>query len=136
MLKREREYLRSCRRGFLATSAGVRPTVVPVCFCLKGDSIYSAIDRKPKGPRLARLSNIMSNPQVAFLVDNYSEDWAGLSYLLIHGQAELVSGEQEAETARKLLRRKYPQYRQLKLDGRPILAIRIEKTKSWAFGKT
>jgi len=136
MLKREREYLRSSRRGFLATSAGARPTLVPVCFCLKGDLIYSAIDRKPKGPRLARLSNIMLNPEVAFLVDNYSEDWTELSYLLVHGHAELVNDEEEAQTARKLLRRKYPQYGRLKLDGRPILAIRIEKTKSWAFGKS
>jgi len=133
MLKRERDFLRSSRRGFLATSARGRPTVVPVCFCLKDDVIYSAMDRKPKGPSLARLRNILLNPEVAFLVDNYSEDWDELSYLLLHGAAELVSEDKEAEEARKLLRKKYSQYQWLKLDGCPILAIRVRESKFWAF---
>lgn len=133
MLKREGDYLRSSRRGFLATSATGTPTVVPVCFCVKGDVIYTAIDRKPKGPKLARLSNIISNANVAFLVDNYSEDWRELSYLLIHGDARLVEKEGEAQAARKMLRRRYPQYRRLKLDGCPILAITVKRTKFWAF---
>jgi PPOX class probable F420-dependent enzyme len=135
MLKRERDYLRSSRRGFLATSASGRPTVVPVCFCLKGDVIYTAIDGKPKGTRLARLSNISSNPSVAFLVDNYSEDWRELSYLLIHGDAKVVKEETEAEVARKLLRERYPQYGWLKLDGCPVLAISVRESKFWTFGK-
>jgi PPOX class probable F420-dependent enzyme len=135
MLKRERDYLRSCRRGFLATSAKGRPTVVPVCFCLKGDVIYTAIDGKPKGTRLARLSNISSNPSVAFLVDNYSEDWRELSYLLIHGDAKVVKEETQAEVARNLLRERYPQYGWLKLDGCPVLAISVRESKFWAFGK-
>jgi PPOX class probable F420-dependent enzyme len=102
---------------------------------LKGDVIYTAIDRKPKGPRLARLSNILSNPSVAFLVDSYSEDWTELSYLLLHGDAHLVRDEEEAEAARELLKERYPQYGWLKLDGRPIIAIRVHKSKFWAFGK-
>jgi len=135
MLKRERDYLRSSRRGFLATSARGRPTVVPVCFCLKGDVIYSAIDGKPKGQRIARVRNILSNPNVAFLVDNYSEDWDELSYLLLHGAADMVSEGKEAGEARKLLRKKYPQYLWLKLDGCPILAIRVSESKLWSFGR-
>jgi PPOX class probable F420-dependent enzyme len=133
MLKRERDYLRASRRGFLATSARGRTAVVPVCFCLRGDVIYTAIDRKPKGPHPARLSNILSNPTVAFLVDSYSEDWTELSYLLLHGDARLVKEEGEAEAARELLREKYPQYGWLKLDGCPILAIRVRESKFWAF---
>jgi PPOX class probable F420-dependent enzyme len=134
MLKRDRDYLLSRRRGFLATSAEDRPTVIPVCFCLRGDVIYTAIDRKPKGPSLARLSNIATNPRAAFIVDNYSEDWRELSYLLIHGDVRLVKKESEAEAARKLLRQRYPQYRWLKLGRCPVLAIRVRKSKFWAFG--
>ncbi|MDA4133552.1 MAG: hypothetical protein OK454_10595 [Thaumarchaeota archaeon] len=96
---------------------------------------YTAIDRKPKGHQLARLSNVLSNPSVAFLVDRYSEDWKELSYLLLHGDARLVKDEREAEAARELLRERYPQARWLKLDGCPILEIKVHESKFWAFGK-
>jgi PPOX class probable F420-dependent enzyme len=100
---------------------------------LAGDVIYTAIDKKPKGPRLARISNIAANPQVAFLVDVYDEDWRELSYLLIHGRSELVSDETEAATARRLLLQKYRQYRSLKLGDAPIIAIHIADSKFWRF---
>jgi PPOX class probable F420-dependent enzyme len=135
MRSSERKYLGNQRRGFLATLHGVRPTIIPVCFCSKGDTIYTAIDAKPKGPRLARLSNIVENPHVAFLVDHYSEEWSELSYLLLHGEAEILKDEVEAERARDLLTRKYSQYRRLRLDGRLVLAIRIHSSKFWSFRK-
>ncbi|MDA4112785.1 MAG: pyridoxamine 5'-phosphate oxidase family protein [Thaumarchaeota archaeon] len=134
MRRSEVAYLKAARRGFLATSSRDRPTVVPVCFVIAGDVIYTAIDKKPKGPRLARTSNIASNPQVAFLVDIYDEDWRELSYLLIHGRSELVSDEAEAARARRLLLQKYRQYRSLKLGDAPIIAIHIADSKFWKFG--
>src|SRR5580693_9426937 len=133
MRRSEAAYLKAARRGFLATSSRDRPTVVPVCFVISGDVIYTAIDRKPKGPRLARTSNIASNPQVAFLVDVYREDWRDLSYLLIHGRSEVVSDEAEAARARGLLLRKYRQYRSLRLGDAPIIAIQISDSKFWKF---
>jgi PPOX class probable F420-dependent enzyme len=133
MRRSEAAYLNAARRGFLATSSRGRPTVVPVCFVVSGDTIYTAIDKKPKGPRLARISNIASNPQVAFLVDIYDEDWRGLSYLLIHGSSEVVSDEAEAARARSLLLQKYRQYQSLKLGDAPIIAIHIAESKLWRF---
>jgi PPOX class probable F420-dependent enzyme len=134
MLKRDRDYLRESRIGFLASSADGRPTLIPVCFCLSRDVIYTAIDRKPKGKRLARVSNIRSNPRVAFLVHRYSEDWRDLSYLLLHGNARLVVDEAEAAAARTMLTKRYPQYRSLSLDGCAVLAISIRESKFWRFG--
>jgi hypothetical protein len=61
---------------------------------LNGNVFYSAIDRKPKQvapKRLARLKNIQKTPQVALLVDHYDEDWAGLWYVLVRGETDLVS---------------------------------------------
>lgn len=133
MRRRESEYLAMARRGFLATSRNNRVTVIPVCFAHHGDTVYTPIDRKPKGKHLARLSNIASNPYVAFLVDNYSEDWRLLSYLLIHGNASIVSNVTEARRARELLLRKYPQYRRLKLGDAPIVGIRVQRSKFWQF---
>jgi PPOX class probable F420-dependent enzyme len=136
MRRRHSDYLAAARRGFLATSPGGSDTVtvVPVCFVHRGESIYTAIDLKPKGDHLSRLSNIASNPSVAFVVDNYSEDWRLLSYLLIHGDAFMLVGE-EASEARELLLRKYPQYRWLVLGDAPVMAIRIRRAKFWEFQK-
>jgi len=133
MLEKYSEYLRTRKRGFLATTSDGRVTVVPICFVRKEDTIYSAIDRKPKGRRLARLENIESNPDVAFIVDNYSEDWRDLSYLLIHGRAALVKDRREAGEARDLLLSRYPQYRWLKLSGSRIIAIHASESKFWKF---
>jgi PPOX class probable F420-dependent enzyme len=133
MRRSEAAYLKAARRGFLATSGRDRPTVVPVCFVIAGDVIYTAVDKKPKGPRLARISNIDSNPQVAFLVDVYDEDWRNLSYLLVHGRSEVVSDEAEAGRARRLLLQKYRQYESLKLGDAPIIAIHMTDSKFWRF---
>ncbi len=133
MLKRDSEYLSKRGRGFLATGQGERLSIVPICFAHQEDVIYTAIDLKPKGARLARLTNIVSNPHVAFIVDNYSTNWRLLSYLLIHGDAEIVANEEERRRARRLLQRKYPQYRWLKLGKAPVIAIRVRRSKFWRF---
>jgi len=123
--------MRKARRGFLATSRDERVTVVPICFAHRGSTIYTAIDRKPKGRHIARLANIVSNPNVAVLVDRYSEDWRRLSYLLLHGDARLVEREKEAKKARELLTSKYHQYRRLKLGEAQVIAIRVREAKFW-----
>jgi len=134
-LNREYEdYLRGKERGFLATLGVKGPTIVPVCFAYESDTVYTAIDKKPKrGKGLARVANIEMNPRAAFVVDTYSDDWRRLSYLLIHGSASLVRGRPQRERARGLLLSKYPQYRWLGLNGSRIIALRVERVKLWRF---
>ncbi|MGH7333279.1 MAG: pyridoxamine 5'-phosphate oxidase family protein, partial [Candidatus Rokuibacteriota bacterium] len=69
------ELLRTARVGRLAT-ADTRgcPLVVPVCYSFDGETVYSAIDAKPKratGRRLRRVRNIEENSQVSLVVDEY-----------------------------------------------------------------
>ncbi len=91
-----RAKLETGRVARLATlDAERRPHAVPICFVCDGSVFYSAIDHKPKRvapSRLARLKNIKETPQVALLVDEYDEDWTRLWYVLVRGEAELVSG--------------------------------------------
>ena len=111
------------------------PHLIPICFVCNGTVFYSAIDRKPKrvAPnRLARLKNIKKTPQVALLVDHYDEDWARLWYVLVRGEAELVSSPVERKRALQLLRVKYPQYRPDMLqDDAPILRITPRRITAW-----
>ena len=110
------------------------PHVVPICYAFDGSIIYSALDLKPKrveGRRLKRVRNITANPHVALVVDDYSEEWSDLAYVLIQGRAELVKDSQEQRRAESMLREKYPQYVELLEEGCTIIKITPERVISW-----
>ena len=112
-----------------------RPHAIPICFAFDGAVFFSAIDRKPKrvsANRLARLKNIRETPQVALLVDEYDEDWTRLWYVLVRGEAELISASAEQERAIRCLRAKYPQYDgEMLADDAPVLRITPVRVTAW-----
>ena len=131
-----REKLEAARVARLATLDAERsPHMVPICFVCDGSLFYSAIDRKPKrvAPNsLARLKNIAQTPQVALLVDHYDEDWTRLWYVLVRGEAELISDLAERERAIQLLRAKYPQYdADMLAEDAPVLRITPARITAW-----
>jgi PPOX class probable F420-dependent enzyme len=131
-----RKKLEAARVARMATlDARRRPHLVPICFIYDGTFFYSAIDRKPKrvAPnRLARMKNIRKTPRVALLVDQYDEDWEKLWYVLVRGNAKLVSDPAERRRALRRLRAKYPQYRSGMLtDDAPILRITPLRVTAW-----
>ena len=127
-------FIRAARVAHLATaSRNSQPHVIPICFVFDGKHFYSPIDEKPKRTspaKLKRLINIQANPQAALVIDRYSEVWQHLAYFLIVGKAKILyRGAAHAEAVRRL-RRKYPQYRQMAIQTRPM--IRITPTR-WTF---
>ena len=129
-------YLGSARVARLATAdEDGRPYVVPVCFAFDGHLIYIALDEKPKSVspmRLKRVRNIVANPHVSLLVDNYSEDWSKLAYVLVSGEARLIMpGAYGHDEAIRLLRDKYPQYREMRIDEQPTIAIDPTSARMW-----
>jgi PPOX class probable F420-dependent enzyme len=131
----ERRFLDVQRVARLATAdAGGAPHVVPVCFALDGDTVYIAIDEKPKrvaASALKRLRNIGENPRIALVADRYDEDWSRLAWVMLRGRAEILSDGPEHAAAQRLLRARYPQLAAMDLAGRPVIAIRVERTTSW-----
>ena len=129
--------LNTYRRGHLATAdAAATPHLIPICFVYDRHTLYSAIDHKPKrmtGYRMKRVRNLLENPQVAFLVDHYEEDWQQLSYVMIRGRASLLEEGDERQHALDLLEAKYPQYRQRQLAQSTGLVIKIvpESVNQW-----
>lgn len=118
-------------------SAAGDPLVLPICYVLAGDTVYSAIDAKPKRvpvQRLKRLRNIMENPRVALVIDDYSEDWSQLAYVMLHGRAEIVLQGPEFEDAIVKLREKYPQYQSMPIERNPLIAVRLTRVVSWQAG--
>ena len=129
-------FLQAQRAGRLATATreGV-PHVIPVCYACDGASVYIALDAKPKRvapERLRRVRNILENPQVALVIDRYSDDWSQLAYLLLRGTAELLPpGGAEHARAVELLRARYPQYHAMPIDQQPAIAIRAVSLVAW-----
>ena len=111
------------------------PYAVPVCYAYSAGSIYIALDEKPKDvspTRLKRVRNILENPNVALIADRYDEDWSLLAYVMARGRAELLEpGTDEQTAAVRLLRGKYHQYEQMKIEQNPVIAIRPERIASW-----
>lgn len=132
-----RRFLERQRLAHLATAdASGAPQVVPVCFVVLGATLYIAIDEKPKMGdfrRLRRLRNIAENPRVALVADVYDDgDWSRLGFVLLHGRARIVEGQQSEHTrALGALCDKYPQYRAMALEQRPLIAADIQSVTTW-----
>jgi PPOX class probable F420-dependent enzyme len=104
-----------------------RPHVVPICFAIEGDMLYTAVDEKPKRTRqLRRLANIAANPAVEVLIDHYEEDWTRLRWVRLRGSARIVEDRHAVE----LLSAKYQQYRDRPPAG-PVIAVTIEERSEW-----
>jgi PPOX class probable F420-dependent enzyme len=132
--EQQARFLESRGVGHLATAdARGRPHLVPVCFVVSEGTLYVTIDQKPKGdPRtLKRLKNIIENPVAAFVADRYDEEWARLGWVMLRGPAEIFPEGAEHDRAQALLRSRYPQYRDMELDGLPVIALRIQRVTSW-----
>lgn len=109
-----------------------RPHLVPIVFALAGETLYSAVDRKPKRSRtLRRIENARARPDVTVLVDHYEEDWTRLWWIRLRGRARVLDGGEERERALALLAAKYPQYRSDPPDG-PVLAVTVTEVRDWA----
>ncbi|HXZ01894.1 MAG TPA: TIGR03668 family PPOX class F420-dependent oxidoreductase [Stellaceae bacterium] len=129
----ERRFLAERRVAYLATTdRRAVPHVVPVCFAIAGDTLYTAIDEKPKrGGVLKRLRNIAENPAVAVIADRYDEDWTRLGWVMLRGQAEILTGGTEHRDAQALLCSRYKQLAAMAIAGLPVIALRIARVTSW-----
>ena len=132
----QRRFLEGQRVARLATAdADGAPHVVPVCFALLGDKLYIAIDEKPKGQPgagLKRLRNIAQNPSVALVADHYDDaDWSRLGWVMVRGRAEILEAGAEHRRAQDAVRTRYPQVAAMRIDDRPVIAIRIDRVVAW-----
>lgn len=109
-----------------------RPNLVPLCFALAGETLYTAVDEKPKrSRRLRRVENIRARPDVTVIVDHYEEDWSRLWWVRLRGRGRVLDEADEPERALALLVAKYEQYRVQSPAG-PVIAIDIEEWRGWS----
>ena len=109
-----------------------RPHLVPIVFAIDGDTLYAAVDRKPKrSTTLRRIENARERPQVTVLVDHYEDDWSRLWWIRLRGRARVLDDGSELEHALRLLVEKYPQYRD-EPPHAPVLAVDVSEVREWS----
>jgi coenzyme F420-0:L-glutamate ligase/coenzyme F420-1:gamma-L-glutamate ligase len=131
----ERDFLARMRVGRLATAdAAGQPNVLPIVFAVDDRRLYTPVDSKPKRvePRqLRRVRNLLANPRVAVVVDDYHENWAHLAWVLVTGRAEILERGDVYAAGIGLLRDKYTQYHAMPLENRLLIAITPLRVTSW-----
>jgi coenzyme F420-0:L-glutamate ligase / coenzyme F420-1:gamma-L-glutamate ligase len=132
----EAQFVQTQRVGHLATSdANGRPHVVPVVYAFDDTHFFIALDEKPKrvsATELRRVRNIRERGEASLVVDQYDEDWSRLGYVLVHARASIVEpGDPAHAPALALLRDRYPQYRDMALEGLPVIALAPDSIISW-----
>jgi hypothetical protein len=74
-------------------------------------------------------------PEVTLLAERWDEDWSRLGWLRAYGTAELLEPESrersEHAAALAALREKYSQYRDQRLEERPVIRILVTRSVSW-----
>ena len=117
----------------LATvGADGRPHIVPICFALDEQTLYFAVDSKPKQTtNLKRLRNIAANPAISVLVDHYEADWDKLWWVRLDGVARVVTDDGEVKKALRLLAARYSQYRATTPAG-PVVAVAVAGMTGWS----
>jgi PPOX class probable F420-dependent enzyme len=127
--RRRAEAARVARLGSLTPDG--RLHLVPICFVLDGNTLYTAIDEKPKrSARPQRIANLLAHPEACVLVDTWDEDWSQLWWVRFRGRARVLEEGSEREQAIELLRGKYEQYGAHELGA--VIAVDLEELRSWA----
>jgi PPOX class probable F420-dependent enzyme len=124
--------LAQARVGRLATvTPDGRPHIVPCCFVLAGEILYSAVDAKPKSTlSLRRLDNVRAHGAVSLLVDHYDENWDDLWWVRVDGTAVVREDGVGRDDAIAALTTKYRQYRSAVPPG-PVIAVRVGNWRWW-----
>lgn len=136
LTERETSFIQHQRVARLATAdEDGHPTLVPVCYAFDGTRFYTPLDEKPKridARKLKRVRNIEARHEAALLIDQYTDDWSQLGYVLIAGPAELVSpGHALHAAALPLLRARYVQYQAMALEHLPVIVLTPARVSSW-----
>jgi len=112
-----------------------QPYLVPTVFVFDGKHFFIPFDKKSKKVSIEksrRLKNIQKNPNVVILIDEYSDDWSKLFFVMIRGSAKIIEEEEKKLLVRahKLLLLKYPQYKNVGI-GRSCIMIDPRKVIFW-----
>ena len=123
-LHRYFDQARICR---LATTGPDGPHVAPFALPSTHRERSTSRQRAPSGT----IRNVVHDPRVVVLVDDYIEDWRGLKMLSITGTARSLTPDSgaEFEKAAEILKAKFPQFRWLDVGIAFVLAVDLSEVR-------
>lgn len=127
--RKEKTFLGLQRVGRIAqVGADGLPHTTPLCHVFSKGVLYIET-----GVASWKVRNLKAGKQVAYVVDEYTEDWDSLRGIRLLGTAEVLKSGKEYNAAKRLLFRKFPQFKALGwTDGvQVVLKITPTWTKSW-----
>ena len=84
------------------------PSVTPLCHVFSKGVLY--IETNVASWKVRTLTR---STQIAYVVDEYSENWYNLKGIRIHGTVEVLREGSEYRSAKRMLFRKFPQFKEL-----------------------
>ncbi len=131
----ERKLIEQARVAVLATTGpDGRPHVVPIAFVYENGRLFTPLDRKPKRKdpkQLQRVRDLEREPRATVLIQHYEADWSRLAWVQLRGRGRVIEEGRLRDRAVEMLHAKYPQYAELPLADRPIIAVEVERVVSW-----
>ena len=105
--RKERAFLELQRVGRMALidAEGV-PRVTPLCHVFSKDVLYLQANGDSW-----KIRNVGQRGQVAYVVDEYTESWGNLRGIRLQGTVDVLRDGPEYRAAKRLLVRKYPQFK-------------------------
>lgn len=108
------------------------PHIVPIVFATVDDTVFSAVDAKPKrSTDLQRLANVRAEPRCSLLVDHYDDDWRRLWWVRADGTADVVVAPSAGHPGIQALAQRFRQYRDEPPSG-PLLVVTVQRWTGWA----
>ena len=109
---------------------GSIPQVTPLCHASTATALYIETNGGSW-----KVRNLEQRPEVAYVVDEYFEDWEKLKGIRIRGRAEVLREGSEYEAGKQLLFRKYPEQfeRMGWVDGVNVV-LKIVPTQATSWG--
>jgi PPOX class probable F420-dependent enzyme len=130
------KFIERCRVGRLTTvDLSGEAFAVPICYAFDGNSFYSPIDEKPKRTDrpLKRVRNIEETSRATLLIDHYDDqDWSKLAWVMVRGAAQVIGSDDDRHAvAVELLRTRYSQYRDMRLETADIILLTPDRVTAW-----
>lgn len=122
---KEKRYLDRARVCRVASADGRgTPHVAPLCHALDASRRTAYVVTSGRTAR-----NLRRRPAAALTCDDYFENWGRIRGVVAHARARIVRRGPELDRARRLLQKKFKQYREYEIDE--AIALRIERVASW-----
>ena len=128
--RKERHFLEVQRVGRWAqVGTDGLPHATPLCYAFSKGVIYIGTERDSW-----KVQNLRAGTWVAFVVDEYTEEWDSLRGIRLWATAEVLRQGPEYQAAKRLLFRKYPQWRRLGWTDGETVVLKLTPQRATAWG--